>query len=482
LFGYFDNNGDRRLQEIKNLNPASSVLSQFDYTYFANGNIQTEAINLPGYLRNSLTYNYSYDNADQLLSAVLKNGSTTVKSFNYTYDRAGNRTMESNSAGLTKATFNAVNQLISEQSRTSSTFTYDKNGNLINDGVRTFEWDAADRLTAVNIGAHRSEFSYNGLNQRTRIVEKNNGAIISDRHYIWCGGAQPCEERDTNTGTTLRRFYVLGEQDGASNYYYSKDHLGSIREMTDNSGNIVARYDYDPYGRITKVSGSEDAAFGYAGYFTHAPSGLGLTLFRAYDANLGRWISRDPIGEKDSTDLYQFVRNNPIEKIDPLGLYLEESISYVANAVSNIGSSVSAMSLTNSAGDQIAKNAQELGVDSTTAATDANATGIIIGLQTSGGNSAAITFTLSTGLITQITILNDSLKRIRDIDDRIDTMILERERKDDQLLNRLQRKNRMLRKQSQKCSAQQGGSQGDDQAGPPTMRGFTAGGDSFNLF
>src|SRR5258705_10932475 len=68
-----------------------------------------------------------------------------------------------------------------------------------------------------------------------------------------------------------------------TNYFFTRDHLGSVREMTDGAGAIRARYDYDPYGRRTKVSGDLDADFGFTGHYVHAPSGLYMALFRAYD-------------------------------------------------------------------------------------------------------------------------------------------------------------------------------------------------------
>ena len=65
--------------------------------------------------------------------------------------------------------------------------------------------------------------------------------------------------------------------------------------MTDERRNLVARYDYDPYGNRVVLSGMMDTDFGYTGHYFHAPSGLNLTLYRAYNPALGRWLSRDPI-------------------------------------------------------------------------------------------------------------------------------------------------------------------------------------------
>src|SRR5437016_2502469 len=91
---------------------------------------------------------------------------------------------------------------------------------------------------------------------------------------------------------------------------------GSIRELADNSGAVQARYDYEPYGRRTKVSGSIDADFGFTGHYFHQSSGLRVALYRAYDADLGRWVSRDPIAEGGGFNLYGYVSNNPVRFTD----------------------------------------------------------------------------------------------------------------------------------------------------------------------
>ena len=199
----------------------------------------------------------------------------------------------------------------------SKALVYDQNGNLTSDGTRTFEWDPLNRLTAVNSGTNRSEFTYNGLSQRVTIVEKDNGAIISTKNLIWVG-SEICEERDAGN-SVAKRCYPQGMQVGSTNYYYTRDHLGSVRELIDSAGTVQARYDYDPYGRRTKVSGSVDADFGFTGHYYHQPSGLYLALYRAYNADLGRWISRDPIEELGGLNLYGYVGNDTINYIDPDG-------------------------------------------------------------------------------------------------------------------------------------------------------------------
>jgi len=59
------------------------------------------------------------------------------------------------------------------------------------------------------------------------------------------------EERDASNNVT-KRFYAQGEQIGGTSYFFTTDHLGSIREMTDSTGAIHARYDYDPTAEVPR--------------------------------------------------------------------------------------------------------------------------------------------------------------------------------------------------------------------------------------
>ena len=106
-------------------------------------------------------------------------------------------------------------------------------------------------------------------------------------------------------------------------YYYTRDHLGSVREMTNTGQTIVARYEYDVYGRTTAVGTiTTPSDFQYTGYYEHATSGLNFPMLRAgYDGNTGKFIQRDRMGEEGGVNLYDYVGNDPINEIDPLGLF-----------------------------------------------------------------------------------------------------------------------------------------------------------------
>ncbi len=108
-----------------------------------------------------------------------------------------------------------------------------------------------------------------------------------------------------------------------TNYYYMRDHLGSVREMVTGSGQIVSEATYDPYG-VATVSGTVTPTFQYAGYYAHQGSGLNLTWYRGYDPVIGRWQARDPLKNaemREGMNLYEYCDNNPVKEDNDLGLF-----------------------------------------------------------------------------------------------------------------------------------------------------------------
>ena len=321
-----------------------AILKQFFYSYDKAGNRDGEAIHVPGIA--STVTSAGFNNVNQLISVAL-GGTTrfrgsmneigTVKvaganapldsrNTNFVgYAEAGVGTNVVNVIATDYSANNRTNkyQLVVTNGATARTLAYDLNGNLISNitaiVTTTYEWDGTDRLVAINSGIYRSEFTYDGLGRRTQIIEKQNGTLVSTKKYLWCG-VELCEERDSSGGTVQKRFLGQGEEISGTKHFFTRDHLGSIRELTDNSGNVVSRYEYDPYGRRKKVSGGTDADFAFTGHYFHAVSGLHLTLYRAYDAETGRWLSRDPIEEAGGLNLYAYCVNDPLNCVDPFGL------------------------------------------------------------------------------------------------------------------------------------------------------------------
>jgi len=204
----------------------------------------------------------------------------------------------------------------------TNTLTYDLNGNLVTNVSPTatvkYEWDAADRLVAIQrTSTNRTEFVYDGLSRRTKITEID-GSATNTISLLWCG-AEICEERDSGGSSIIKRYFGEGVQVSTNAYFYTRDHLSSIRELTDGANAIRARYDYDPYGRRIKLTGDLDADYAFTGHYFHPYSGLELPWFRSYDAATARWLSRDPLREAAGVNLYTYSLADPINMLDPTG-------------------------------------------------------------------------------------------------------------------------------------------------------------------
>jgi RHS repeat-associated protein len=306
---YAGNLEDRELQRITHKVGAAPV-SEFLYGHDKHASRITTWPQQVGAQPPDL-YTFTYDASDRLLSATVTNSGTLVNAFAYTYDPAENRLTEQTSSSNYTATYNALNQISTTTAR---------------HGSRTNEWDATGRLVAVNAGHERTEFTYDAAGRLLSTRKSINGAEVSLRRFVWCDSAL-CEERD-GSGDVTKRFFPFGMQvetgPAAGSYYYTRDHLGSVRELIDSGGNVRARYWYDPFGRRTKLSGDLDADFGFTGMFFASEAGLSLARFRVYDAEVGRWLSRDLLSNaevREGPNLYAYVANDPINQVDPLGLW-----------------------------------------------------------------------------------------------------------------------------------------------------------------
>lgn len=226
-------------------------------------------------------------------------------------------------------------------SGTTANLTFDANGNMTSDGTNSYTWDTENRLIQITYPGtgNNSQFTYDGLGNKVKIVETSAGSVTSTKQFVCCG-SQICEERNASSAVT-KQFFGWGQTLSGSNYFYTRDHLGSVRDVVDSTGTVQAHYEYDMYGQPTQTIASQSADFGYAGMYFHAPSGLNLATYRAYSPSLGRWINRDPAGERAGANLYQYAANGPTVYTDPLGLDpFGELGAAIGNAWNNTGGAV----------------------------------------------------------------------------------------------------------------------------------------------
>ena len=117
-----------------------------------------------------------------------------------------------------------------------------KNNGLLSQNLSASAGKYTLRFEAVQSGNGNDSY------QQLRVNLRSSASVISAKTFVWCGN-EICEERDGTGATVTKRFFADGEQrvgdSDAGNYYYSHDHLGSIREVTDSSGTLLSQYDYD---------------------------------------------------------------------------------------------------------------------------------------------------------------------------------------------------------------------------------------------
>ncbi|MGB3117893.1 MAG: RHS repeat-associated core domain-containing protein, partial [Verrucomicrobiales bacterium] len=119
----------------------------------------------------------------------------------------------------------------------------------------------------------------------------------------------------------------------ARSHYFLYDANGNVTQIVDAAGRLAAHYEYDPFGNVTKTGGGELALSNPWRFSTKAQdevTGWNYYGFRHYRPEMGRWLSRDPIGERGGMHVYGFVKNDPLNRWDKLGLLDERTEGHIA--------------------------------------------------------------------------------------------------------------------------------------------------------
>ena len=279
-------------------------------------------------------------------------------SVEYAFNQVGQRVVgeqiDASGSTLRRYGYNDRRQLIASTKtgprgqQTSASYQLDDNDNITKNNGTTFQSNGADQLTAAGsialsynsagqattVGAQSLTFAYNdqiksitapGLNAQylydgagQRVQKTVNGVV---QKFLWNGSNIAKEYKADGS---VRADYQLGagaKIDGKWQFYLT-DIQGSTLGVTDDTGKVIATWDYSDYGVTTQTSGS--TALYQPMLYTHceldAETGYYHNRARHYAPKFGKFLARDPIA---SSNLYSYCGGDPISWTDPSGLLFD---------------------------------------------------------------------------------------------------------------------------------------------------------------
>ena len=265
--------------------------------------------------------------------------------FAHAYDFIGNQTNFVANVATNAYTHNALNQLetanIQQFSILNSPFSifHDLDGNLTNDSVFAYSYDAANRLASVSSNGivivaneydyrnrrirkttptTETTFVYDGWNLIHETVATISGGVTNTTEIQYFWGADLSEALQGAGGVGG----LLAVSMNGDFYFPAYDNNGNIMKYIDESGNVVAAYEYNAYGKTLSQSGSMAEIFRhrFSTKYYDSETELYYYGYRFYSPTLMRWLNRDPIEERGGLNLYGFCGNRATCRFDSIGL------------------------------------------------------------------------------------------------------------------------------------------------------------------
>ena len=277
-------------------------------------------------------YSYTYDDADNMLTkAVYDAGADSTTNTVFAYGDANLLTSQSVGGTTTSFAYDDWGRMTSRSDGTySATYAYrygDKLYSVTSDfpseGNATYQYDGAGKRRQKTAGGtttkYRWDRGWNVLNE-----EDNLGSLMLTRVIN-----SPLAETAGILGD------VAGTNPATGAYrYYASDHLGSTRGLYDGSKSALGSYEYSPYGEVYASTGSvSNITRRYTGHDWDDAAELYYAPYRYYAPGLARWITRDPLGTIDGPNVYAYVGDSPILRVDRLGLCSNSLCKQYANSM-----------------------------------------------------------------------------------------------------------------------------------------------------
>lgn len=332
-----------QLSSITHRNAANAVVNSHLFRYDVAGRI-TQVTDIDG------VTSYAYDNRDELTAAKHEDAGNPDEA--YVYDATGNRISshlhgKGYVVGSGNSTGSDVNRLSSDG---KFNYSYDANGNLTkrveftSGKVREYTYDHrnrlvkfTERLTENGPETQVVRYAYDLLNRRIASnVDLTPADAVDGKvtYYVYAGNDVIAETVDSDGSgpgsATISMRYLHGpavdqvlaqETSNGSVQWMLADQLGTIRDLVNNTGQVVNHVKYDSYGNvISESSATVRSRYKFTGREFDTETELQYNRARYYDAAIGRFISEDPMGLSEGVNVYAYVSNIPVLNTDPEGM------------------------------------------------------------------------------------------------------------------------------------------------------------------
>ena len=290
-------------------------------------------------LQDDTAWNYSYNQRSEITSAIRKNASNvTQNNMRYVFDNIGNRTSSYEDATSKTYDANSLNQYteIDVTGGSSVCPLYDDDGNMTQYGDWTYTYDAENRLVGALNGNTRLEYIYDALGRRVAKKLYQYNSLSKHERCVYDGMKLLATYNAKSSFAKINSFLwqpfgldvPLIMTYNSTVYGYLVDANKNVLGLFNPSKTRVATYLYGPFGQIISSSGTIAAnnPLQFSSEQFDADLGLVYYNFRYYFPAIGKWLTKDPIGEEGGLNLYLMCGNNVVNVWDVLG---EEAILLV---------------------------------------------------------------------------------------------------------------------------------------------------------